>query len=130
MSSSAGMQPSEISILARWMPNRHRAGVILSPSLDGAGSPRDSWDDSFASQFAPLPGSNSSSCISLESLALADTGDPDQQGKIELLDTHGIAEERVCLDAADRKTSHCPIAQKLQEVTIPSNESNLQLSNC
>ncbi|XP_023683356.2 centrosomal P4.1-associated protein [Paramormyrops kingsleyae] len=116
MSSSAGMQPSEISILARWMPSRHRAGVILSPSLDGAGSPRDSWDDSFASQFVPLPASNSSSSISLDSLVLADTRDPDQKGKMKLLDTLGIAEDRVCLDVADRKTSDCPIAQKLEEL--------------
>ncbi|XP_048834229.1 centromere protein J [Brienomyrus brachyistius] len=116
MSSSAGVQPSEISILARWIPSRHRAGVILSPSLDGVGSPRDSWDDSFASQFVPLPASNSSSCVSLDSLVLADTGDPDQQGKMKLLDAHGIAVERVCLDAADRKTSDCPIAQKLEEL--------------
>ncbi|XP_045062450.1 centromere protein J isoform X2 [Coregonus clupeaformis] len=57
------------------MPSSSSAGVILNPSLDLAESlrHRSVWgsrvvDDSFASQFVPLPVSSSSSCLSVNSL--------------------------------------------------------------
>ncbi|XP_041662160.1 centromere protein J [Cheilinus undulatus] len=73
MSSPAGLQHSQADFLARWMPSSTRAGVILNPCLDFAGSmchisslgsptPLEP-DDSFASDFAPLPVSADSSCI-------------------------------------------------------------------
>ncbi|KAJ8013109.1 hypothetical protein DPEC_G00049870 [Dallia pectoralis] len=77
MSSPAGLQAqqSQTKFLARWMPSSSRAGVILNPSPDLAESLRHSsiWgsrnvDDSFASQFVPLPVSASSSCPSVSSL--------------------------------------------------------------
>ncbi|KAM3862186.1 centrosomal P4.1-associated protein [Diretmus argenteus] len=76
MSSPGGLQYSPVGFLSRWMPSSSRAGVILNPSPDLAGSlrhistvgfpPRDP-DDSFAS-FAPLPASTNSSCISIDAL--------------------------------------------------------------
>ncbi|KAK1797881.1 hypothetical protein P4O66_008226, partial [Electrophorus voltai] len=64
MSSPAGIQSH---ILSRWIPSSSRAGVILSGSPGGAGSGRSSCgaslEDSFCSQFVPLPGSRSSSGV-------------------------------------------------------------------
>uniref|UniRef100_UPI003AAC4B3A centrosomal P4.1-associated protein n=1 Tax=Centroberyx gerrardi TaxID=166262 RepID=UPI003AAC4B3A len=78
MSSPAGLQYSQADFLARWMPSSSRAGVILNPSPDLAGSlrhmsalgspPRDP-DDSFTSDFAPLPASTNSSCLSVHGLS-------------------------------------------------------------
>ncbi|XP_069011136.1 centromere protein J [Embiotoca jacksoni] len=71
MSSPAGLQSSQADFLTRWMRSSTRAGVILNPSpvLAGAspgpsavGSPPLLPDDSFASDFAPLPASADSSC--------------------------------------------------------------------
>ncbi|KAK9537210.1 hypothetical protein VZT92_004845 [Zoarces viviparus] len=71
MSSPAGLRCSQADVLARWMPTSStRSGVILSPDL--AGSMRhnsairtpslETPDESFASDFAPLPASEDSSC--------------------------------------------------------------------
>ncbi|XP_030642395.1 centromere protein J [Chanos chanos] len=56
------------SILSSWVPSSSRAGVILNGSPGGTGSVRSSYsslvegvDDSFCSQFAPLPASIGSS---------------------------------------------------------------------
>ncbi|XP_068428380.1 centromere protein J [Clinocottus analis] len=60
MSSPAGLRGSQADFLARWMPGSTRAGVVLGPGPDLAeGSPSlGGPDDSFASDFAPLPGSS------------------------------------------------------------------------
>ncbi|CAJ1079083.1 centromere protein J [Xyrichtys novacula] len=72
MSSPAGLHFTQADFLARWMPSSTRAGVILKPCPDLAGSMRHNSaggspplepDDSFASDFAPLPASADSSCI-------------------------------------------------------------------
>ncbi|XP_029558581.1 centromere protein J isoform X2 [Salmo trutta] len=77
MSSPAGLQAqqSQTKFLDRWMTSSSCAGVILNPSPDPAESLRHSsvWrsrdvNDSFASQFVPLPVSSSSSCLSISSL--------------------------------------------------------------
>ncbi|XP_035629686.1 centromere protein J-like [Oncorhynchus keta] len=77
MSSPAGLQAqqSQTKFLDRWMTSNSCAGVILNPSPDLAESLRHSsvWrsrdvNDSFASQFVPLPVSSSSSCLSISSL--------------------------------------------------------------
>ncbi|XP_031729824.1 centromere protein J [Anarrhichthys ocellatus] len=71
MSSPAGLRYSQPDFLARWMRiSSTRSGVILSPDL--AGSMRhnstvrtpslETPDESFASDFAPLPASADSSC--------------------------------------------------------------------
>ena len=75
MSSPAGLHFSQADFLARWMPSSTRAGVILNPCLDLAGSLRNTSaeespslepDDSFASDFSPLPASADSSCIDVD----------------------------------------------------------------
>ncbi|XP_028249262.1 centromere protein J [Parambassis ranga] len=71
MSSPAGLQYSQDDFLAQWMPSSARAGVILNPLPDLAGSrhtsatgsPHLEPDDSFVSDFAPLPASADSSCL-------------------------------------------------------------------
>ncbi|XP_036814900.1 centromere protein J-like [Oncorhynchus mykiss] len=77
MSSPAGLQAqqSQTKFLDRWTTSSSCAGVILNPSPDLAESLRHSsvWrsrdvNDSFASQFVPLPVSSSSSCLSINSL--------------------------------------------------------------
>uniref|UniRef100_W5KUR8 Centrosomal P4.1-associated protein n=1 Tax=Astyanax mexicanus TaxID=7994 RepID=W5KUR8_ASTMX len=74
MSSPAGPQPSESRFLSRWMPSSSRAGVFLSGSPGEVSSVQSScsslaqeisMEDSFCSQFAPLPVSCSSSLDSL-----------------------------------------------------------------
>ncbi|KAL0963606.1 hypothetical protein UPYG_G00308530 [Umbra pygmaea] len=74
MSSPAGLQDqrSQTNFLAKWIPSSSRAGVILNPSQDLTESFQHNsvWgsrdvDDSFASQFVPLPVSSSSSISSL-----------------------------------------------------------------
>ncbi|XP_035507558.2 centromere protein J isoform X2 [Scophthalmus maximus] len=75
MSAPDGLhQYSPAAFLARWMPSSDRAGVILSPPsadpllagplrlIAAAGSSPMKPDDSFASDFAPLPASADSSC--------------------------------------------------------------------
>ncbi|XP_029967779.1 centromere protein J [Salarias fasciatus] len=72
MSSPAELHHLPADFLARWMPSSTRAGVILDPSSDLAGtlrhvpavgSPNLQPDDSFTSDFAPLPPSVDSSCL-------------------------------------------------------------------
>uniref|UniRef100_A0A4W4FNX2 Centrosomal P4.1-associated protein n=1 Tax=Electrophorus electricus TaxID=8005 RepID=A0A4W4FNX2_ELEEL len=77
MSSPSGIQSH---ILSRWIPSSSRAGVILSGSPGGAGSGSRSssgvasLEDSFSSQFVPLPGSrSSSSCTGVHSVVLKET---------------------------------------------------------
>lgn len=71
MSSPERPHFSQADFLARWMPSSSRAGVILSPCPDLTGTLRHTSaalsdvaapEDSFASDFAPLPGSVDSSC--------------------------------------------------------------------
>lgn len=84
MSSPAGHQHSQADFLARWMPSSTRAGVILNPCPDLAGSLRHisavgsmplEPDDSFASDFAPLPASADSSCLGVDGLAQSPEGE-------------------------------------------------------
>ncbi|XP_045910595.1 centromere protein J isoform X2 [Micropterus dolomieu] len=85
MSSPAGLQYSQAAeFLARWMPSSSRAGVILNPCPDLAGSLRHipavgsqplEPDDSFASDFAPLPASADSSCLGVDGFARSPGGE-------------------------------------------------------
>ncbi|XP_058476061.1 centromere protein J isoform X2 [Solea solea] len=86
MSSPDGLHYSQAEFLARWMPSSNRAGVILSPSTDlvasmrhvsSAGSSSSSPakpDDSFSSDFAPLPASADSSCLAVDGFAAHSSG--------------------------------------------------------
>ncbi|CAK6968525.1 centromere protein J [Scomber scombrus] len=81
MSSPAELRYSQADFLARCMPSSTRAGVILSPcpelagsmryvsSVGASGSPPLGPDDSFASDFAPLPASTDSSCVCVDGFA-------------------------------------------------------------
>ncbi|XP_044222439.1 centromere protein J isoform X2 [Thunnus albacares] len=81
MSSPAGFRYSQADFLARCMPSSTRAGVILNPcpdlagslkyisSVGAPGSPPLGPDDSFASDFAPLPASTDSSCLCVDGFA-------------------------------------------------------------
>ncbi|XP_034417296.1 centromere protein J-like isoform X2 [Cyclopterus lumpus] len=77
MSSQAGLRCSQADFLARWMPGSTRAGVILGPVPDPTqGSPSLGPDDSFASDFAPLPGSSvDSSYLGVDGLARSPGGE-------------------------------------------------------
>lgn len=72
MTSPAGFGFPEPDILTRWTPSSTRAGVILHPSPELAGSLRcvtakepgpPMPEDSFASDFAPLSASTDSSLV-------------------------------------------------------------------
>ncbi|XP_054888408.1 centromere protein J isoform X2 [Poeciliopsis prolifica] len=72
MSSPSELQYCSADFLTKWMPSSTRAGVILSPTPELAGSLRHNAaavpaplrpDDSFVSDFAPLPASTDSSCL-------------------------------------------------------------------
>ncbi|KAF7215319.1 centromere protein J isoform X2 [Nothobranchius furzeri] len=72
MSSPTEPRCSQADFLARWIPSSSRAGVILKPSVGLAGplqpiSPASPTplhpDNSFSSDFAPLPASADSSCL-------------------------------------------------------------------
>ncbi|KAK5608859.1 hypothetical protein CRENBAI_019266 [Crenichthys baileyi] len=75
MSSPSELQYSPADFLTRWMPSSTRAGVILGPSPELARPLRHITaavpaplhpDDSFASDFAPLPASTDSSCLGVD----------------------------------------------------------------
>ncbi|XP_043987763.1 centromere protein J isoform X2 [Gambusia affinis] len=75
MSSPSELQFSSADFLTKWMPSSTRAGVILSPPPELAGSLRNTAaavpaplhpDDSFVSDFAPLPASTDSSCLGVD----------------------------------------------------------------
>ncbi|KAL4609136.1 centromere protein J [Arapaima gigas] len=128
LSSTASAQPLEANFLARWMPTRHRAGVILNPSADLVSSLRDSWvpqepDDSFVSHFAPLPASSSSSSssISVDSLSPEEMGRASQlsdTGSAALLQVSSGARKRELDNIVDLEleTNSRPLAEKLQQM--------------
>ncbi|XP_014863477.1 PREDICTED: centromere protein J isoform X1 [Poecilia mexicana] len=75
MSSPSELQYSSADFLTKWMPSSTRAGVILSPPPELAASLRHTAaavpaplhpDDSFVSDFAPLPASTDSSCFGVD----------------------------------------------------------------
>ncbi|MED6286068.1 hypothetical protein CHARACLAT_002124 [Characodon lateralis] len=75
MFSPSELQHSPADFLTRWMPSSTRAGVILGPSPELARPLRHIAaavpaplhpDDSFASDFAPLPASTDSSCLGVD----------------------------------------------------------------
>lgn len=79
MSSPAGLQFSQADFLARWMPNSSRAGVILGPCTVVSNASRhtsaEGPNDSFVSDFAPLPASADSSCVAVDGCPRPPEGD-------------------------------------------------------
>ncbi|XP_042349949.1 centromere protein J isoform X2 [Plectropomus leopardus] len=129
MSSPASLQYSQAGFLARWMPNSSRAGVILSPCPDLAGSlrhitgvapPSLEPEDSFASDFAPLPASADSSCIGVDGFARppaeerAGTDRP-----VEYLSSESLRDSDGELDSLDEmasKSQDLPLMMKLEQL--------------
>lgn len=84
MSSPAGLHFSQADFLARWMPNSSRAGVILAPCPGVSSGPRlptaEGPNDSFISDFGPLPASADSSCVAGDGCPRPPEGCPRRPG--------------------------------------------------
>ncbi|XP_023145604.2 centromere protein J isoform X1 [Amphiprion ocellaris] len=129
MSSPAGLYYSQADFLARWMPSSTRAGVILNPSPDlgvplrhvsAVGSPTLKPDDSFASDFAPLPASADSSCLDVDGLARSlgeerAGGDRPMNGLASVPATNANG-QLDSLDEIARKSQDLPLRMKLEQL--------------
>ncbi|XP_078118605.1 centrosomal P4.1-associated protein isoform X2 [Sander vitreus] len=120
MSSPAGLQYSQADFLARWMPSSTRAGVILSPCPDLVGSLRDMSavgspslkpDDSFTSDFAPLPASADSSCLGVNGFAPGS-----ERAGTERLVNGNSNGELDSLDEMASKSQDLPLRMKLEQL--------------
>ncbi|XP_073330060.1 centrosomal P4.1-associated protein [Pagrus major] len=129
MSSPAGLHFSQADFLARWMPSSTRAGVILNPCLDLVGplrntsaveSPSLEPDDSFASDFAPLPASADSSCIGVDGYGRLPGGERAGTDRPE----NGLSSEPPrnldgeldSLDEMASKSEDLPVRMKLEQL--------------
>ncbi|XP_063744384.1 centromere protein J isoform X2 [Eleginops maclovinus] len=127
MSSPAGLHFSQADFVARWMPSSTRAGVILSPCPELAGSLRHTSavgssslepDDSFASDFAPLPGSADSSCLGVDGFTRSAGGerfgtDMPVNGLSSVRHLDG---ELDSLDEMATKSQDLPLMMKLEQL--------------
>ncbi|XP_017285615.1 centromere protein J isoform X2 [Kryptolebias marmoratus] len=128
MSSPAGLY-SQADFLARWMPSSTRAGVILNPSPDLAGSlravsasgaPPPQPDDSFTSDFAPLPASADSSCLDVDGPGrplgggLAGTDRP--ESGLNPAAERGSDGQLDILNEMTSKTQELPLTMKLEQL--------------
>lgn len=130
MSSPAGLQHSQADFLARWMPSSARAGVILNPCPDLApslrhvpavGSPPLQPDDSFASDFAPLPASADSSCLGADGFARSPGGErAGTDGPLSGLSSVPPRKADGELDSLEEmasKSQDLPLMMKLEQVS-------------
>ncbi|KAI4806018.1 hypothetical protein KUCAC02_010610 [Chaenocephalus aceratus] len=138
MSSPAGLHFSQADFVARWMPSSTRAGVILSPCPDLAGSLRHTSamgpsslepDDSFASDFAPLPGSADSSCLGVDGFTRSPGGatagtDMPVNG---LSSGRHLDGELDSLDEMASKSQDLPLRMKLEQLRIWQQQMQEQL---
>ncbi|XP_040913226.1 centromere protein J isoform X2 [Toxotes jaculatrix] len=129
MSSPAGLQYSQAEFLARWMPSSSRAGVILNPSPDLAGtlrhisalgSPSLEPDDSFVSDFAPLPASADSSCLGVDGVARSPGGEragtDSAVNGLYSVPTRNPEGQLDSLDEMASKSQDLPLMMKLQQL--------------
>ncbi|XP_044072782.1 centromere protein J isoform X2 [Siniperca chuatsi] len=129
MSSPAGLQYSQADFLARWMPSSTRAGVILNPCPDLAGSlshisavgsPPLEPDDSFASDFAPLPASADSSCLGVHGFARSPGGERAGTDRpvngLSSVPPRNSDGELDSLDEMARKSQDLPLMMKLDQL--------------
>lgn len=130
MSSPTGFRYSQADFFAQWMPSSSRAGVILTPcpelalrytsAVGAAGSPPLNPDDSFSSDFAPLPASTDSSCVVLPQSPGEDRSGGDRSGGDRSL--NGLNTPRPSdgeLDSVDEMSSSSqepPLVMKLEQV--------------
>ncbi|KAM7380102.1 hypothetical protein PAMP_003419 [Pampus punctatissimus] len=132
MSSPAGLRYSQADFLARCMPSSTRAGVILNPcpdlagslryfsSVGAPGSPPLDPDDSFTSDFAPLPASTDSSCLCVDGFGGPPGGQragTDRPGN----GLHSVAPknsngEMDSLDEMASKSQELPLMMKLEQL--------------
>ncbi|XP_056320889.1 centromere protein J [Danio aesculapii] len=122
MSSPAGLQQGQINFISQWVPEITHAGVILhgSPGEAGSGSVRSSAslvvqdpDDSFISQFAPLPISRSSSCASVDMCSLG--GGRKTLGQTQL-SYASLNSEMQSIQDILRNTRDLPLIAKLEQL--------------
>lgn len=129
MSSPAGLRYSQADFLARWMPSSTRAGVILSPCPDlvgsvrhvsAVGSPPLEPDDSFASDFAPLPASADSSCLGVDGFCRSPGGERAGTGRpvngLSSVPARNSDGELDSLDKMEGKSQDLPLVMKLEQV--------------
>ncbi|XP_036966294.1 centromere protein J isoform X1 [Acanthopagrus latus] len=124
MSSPAGPHFSQADFLARWMPSSTRAGVILNPCLDLAGSFRNTTavespslkpDDSFASDFSPLPASADSSCVGVDGYGRLPGGEMPVSG-LSPESPRNLDGELDSLDEMASKSEDLPVRMKLEQL--------------
>lgn len=126
MSSPAGLEYSPADFLAQWMPSSTRAGVILNPPVDLAGSLRAMGsphllpDDSFTSDFAPLPASADSSCLDVEGFGRSHGGEragTDRPGDgVYSVPTRASDGQLESLEEMASKSQDMPLMMKLEQV--------------
>ncbi|XP_038158581.1 centromere protein J isoform X2 [Cyprinodon tularosa] len=119
--SSPSLPCSSVDFLTKWMPSSTRAGVILAPSPDLAGSLRHMTaavsaplhpDDSFSSDFAPLPASTDSSFLDADG-CVGGTRPVNNQYPPALDTSDGQVQN---LEQMASKTQDLPLMMKLEEL--------------
>lgn len=124
MSSPVGLHFSQADFLARWMPNSSRAGVILAPCTGVSSAPRlpsaEGPNDSFVSDFAPLPASADSSCVAADGSPRPPAGDTaGSAGPLKGRSTDG---ELDSLDPMERQKQPPTLTMKLEQVRPGANK--------
>lgn len=118
MSSPAGLRFSQADFLARWLPNSSRAGVILGPCTVVPGALRNTSaegpNDSFVSDFAPLPASADSSCVAVDGCPRPLGGDT--AGNDRALNGQSSDGELVSLDPMESQKQPPALMMKLEQV--------------
>lgn len=124
MSSPAGLQFSQADFLARWMPNSSRAGVILGPCTVVSSALRhtsaEGPNDSFVSDFAPLPASADSSCVAVDGCPRPPEGDT--SGSDRPLNGQSPDGELDSLDPMESQKQPPTLVMKLEQVRPISNK--------
>nr|XP_020474581.1 centromere protein J isoform X2 [Monopterus albus] len=128
MSSPAELQYSQAEFLALWMPSSSRAGVILNPSTDSVGSLRHISamgppsllpDDSFASDFAPLPASADSSSFDEDGFVRTEgerTGTDRPANSVYSVPTRISDGQLDSLEELASKSQDLPLRMKLEQM--------------
>ncbi|KAL7881326.1 hypothetical protein AOLI_G00081740 [Acnodon oligacanthus] len=134
MSSPAGPQPSQTRFLSRWIPSSSRAGVFLGGSPGEVGSLQSSCgsvaqevslDDSFCSQFAPLPASCSSSLDSAAPKA-SETDPGAEPSSSELDGVRSILKKPQELPLIEKLEQLKQLQQRMQEQLKAHQQEQLQ----
>uniref|UniRef100_A0A3B5ML73 Centromere protein J n=1 Tax=Xiphophorus couchianus TaxID=32473 RepID=A0A3B5ML73_9TELE len=133
MSSPSELQNLSADFFTKWMPSSTRAGVILSPPPELAGSLRHIAaavpaplhpDDSFVSDFAPLPASTDSSCLGVDGC-----GEGTRPVSYLRPAPQGVSDGHLeNLGGMTSKTQDLPLMMKLEEQQMHFNTSLLYMS--